>query len=145
MTTRARLTQVDPDFMKAVAAALRQYRDGSNPENRILSDSELAGRLGVSKASLSNYLQRKQVIGGETLRRLLVELSIRIVYDGTVISATVPDQPAPPTPVTAPTEQISFIFEPPCVVDETAEHITVRVDRKESGRAPLKLEVRIAS
>jgi transcriptional regulator with XRE-family HTH domain len=143
MPARARVTQTDPEFMIAIASALRVYRDGLNPQSRILTDSELAHRLGVSKASITKYLQQKQVIGGEAFRRLLVELAIPVVYDGTVISArpaTHEEPPSPPSP-----EQISFVFEGPCVIDEAADHVTVSLGRKQAGRTPLRVELKVAS
>ena len=76
---RPRVTVADPAFREAVARGLKRYRDGNNPEQMRLTDAELAKRLGVSKPTLSKYLNCKQIIGGEHLVRALIQLGISVV------------------------------------------------------------------
>jgi transcriptional regulator with XRE-family HTH domain len=126
--------------MEAVATGLRSYRDGNNPEGTTIRDSELAARLGVSKSTLSKYLQAKQLIGGEPLQRMLTELGIAINYKTKEISAReFGPRRAPSDP-----EQISFVFEAPCGLHETTENVTVSIPRKDANRSTMTVQIRIA-
>jgi transcriptional regulator with XRE-family HTH domain len=130
--------------MEAVAQGLRSYRDGNNPERRVLTNTEVAARLGVSKPSISKYLRAKLLIGGETLARLVVELGVMVTYRGKEISAR--DFAASGQKLTEqPAEQISFLFEMPCLLEETAERVAVTVARKDPKHSQVTVEVRVAS
>jgi transcriptional regulator with XRE-family HTH domain len=144
MGLRPRITQVDPAFLEAVALALRRYRDGYNPEQSTLSDTELAKRLGVSKSTVSKYLSCKQIIGGEPLRRMLTELRIAIAYKGTEILAFYnPADQSRRISEQSP-QQISFVFGGPCRLNETPENVTVSIDRKEPQSSSVTVQIKIA-
>jgi len=140
---RPRLTKADPDFKEAVASGLKQYRNGDNPERRTLSDTELATRLGVSKPALSNYLRGRLSIGGETLARLFVELGITITYRGKLISARdfTLQRPRTSEPVA---QQISFVFDRPCLLEETVERVAITVERREPQESQITVELKVA-
>ena len=142
MSGRPRVTRADPAFVAAVADALKNYRDGENPERNTLADAELARRLGVSKSSLSKYLQEKQIIGGEALRRMLTDLSITLNYKGQEISARV--LPQLHERRLARPEQISFIFEAPCTLEETAAGVAVTIEKKDVQSSELRVQIRLA-
>jgi len=142
MSSRPRITRVDPAFMEAVAAGLKSYRDGKNPEKSMLTDSALARRLGVSKSTLSKYLRGKQLIGGEPLRRMFTELGIAIAYKNKEISAR--DFNHDRAPREELREQISFVFDAPCRLDETAENVSLTIQRKAPQQSLVMVHIRVA-
>jgi transcriptional regulator with XRE-family HTH domain len=125
--------------MEAVAKGLKSYRDGNNPDRRHLSDSELARRLGVSKSTLSKYLQTKQLIGGEPLARMLTDLAISLSWGDKTLVA----QNSEPAGVPQPSaEQICFVFDRPCFVEETPERVGVAMATSFQGsRVTVHLKV----
>lgn len=128
--------------MEAVAASLKTYRNGNNPTRERLSDTELARRLGVSKSTLSKYLTGKQFIGGEPLSRIFTELGLGLILGGKEISArdfSVETKPAHPV-----AEQICFVFDRPCFVEETPERLGVSIASSAVGQR-LTVHVKIAS
>jgi transcriptional regulator with XRE-family HTH domain len=145
---RPRVTQADPAFVEAVANALRQYRDKLNPEGKVLTDVELARRLGVSKSTVSKYLQGKQLIGGEPLKRMLIDLGVAIIYKGKLISAhdeVKSDQLQEPAEQI--TQQIAFVFDGPCRFNETNEtsgKVTVSIHRKEPHQSRVTVQIKVA-
>jgi transcriptional regulator with XRE-family HTH domain len=123
---RPRVSAADPGFKQAVADGLKTYRDRGNPEGRQLTDTQLAGRLGVSPATLSKYLNCKQIIGGEHLVRAMIKLGVAVNYQGKELGireSSVVAKPACP-------EQICFVFDAPSLLDETVDHFDVRLDRR---------------
>ena len=124
---KPRVTEADPDFKAAVAAALKGYRDKQK-----MRDAELADRIGVSTATLSNYMSCKQLIGGATLARAFTELGITVTYRGKEIS------------VRAVPEQVSFLFDRPCLLEETPDRLTVMIERKQPQRAQVLVQVKVA-
>jgi transcriptional regulator with XRE-family HTH domain len=133
------VTVADPAFSEAVAIGLKGYRDGNNPQQIKLTDVELAERLGVSKSTLSKYLNRKQIIGGEHLVRALIQLGISVVYDRREIGARAlqTEETRQQMP-----EQICFVFETPCLLNETEGGLAVTVDRKQPPASQLTIYVR---
>jgi transcriptional regulator with XRE-family HTH domain len=124
---KPRVTEADPAFKDAVAVALKGYRDKER-----MKDAELADRLGVSTSALSKYMNCKQLIGGATLARAFTELGITVTYRGKEISVrTVP-------------EQVSFLFDPPCLLEETPDSVTVTIKRKQPQRAQVLVQVKVA-
>jgi transcriptional regulator with XRE-family HTH domain len=134
--------------VEAVANALRRYRDELNPERKVLSDVELAKRLGVSKSTVSKYLQGKQLVGGEPLKRMLTDLGIAIIYKGKEISAhdeVKGDQFQRPSEQLS--QQIAFVFDGPCRLNETnetSENVTVSIHRKEPHQSRVTVQIRVA-
>ena len=128
--------------MDAVATSLRAYRDGKNPDQERLSDSELARRLGVSKSTVSKYLKGKQFIGGEPLARIFTELDLSLILGSKEISArnfAGDSQRSEPA-----AEQICFVFERPCFVEETPERLGVAMASTPVGRR-VTVHLKIAS
>jgi transcriptional regulator with XRE-family HTH domain len=138
---KIKVTQASASFTTAVAAALRFYRDGNNPEKANLSDSELARRLGVSKSTLSKYLSGKQFIGGEPLARVFTELGVSLRLGNKEIGARAPSEPPKSG---RPLEQICFVFDTPCFVEETPKRIGVSIAAPPGDR-PLTVHLKLAS
>jgi transcriptional regulator with XRE-family HTH domain len=128
--------------MDAVAEGLRRYRDGANPENEIVTDTELASRLGVSKSTLSKYLRCKLLIGGEPLRRMFTDLGIAITYRDKEISAR--DFNHSPKPAEQPLEQVSFVFDSPYRLGETTENVAVTLERRQPQQSQTTVHIKIA-
>ena len=124
---KPRVTEADPHFKEAVAAALRAYQHREQ-----INDAELAARLGVSTSALSKYLNCKQLIGGEILVRAITDLGITVHYRDKDIS------------IRASPEQVTFAFDPPCLLKETPEAVTVTVERKQPNRSHVVLAVKLA-
>jgi transcriptional regulator with XRE-family HTH domain len=135
---RPRVTVADPAFREAVARGLKRYRDGNNPEQMRLTDAELAKRLGVSKPTLSKYLNCKQIIGGEHLVRALIQLGISVVYGRREIGARALQTEKIVQQVP---EQICFIFETLCLLNETDGSLAVTLDRKQPPTSQLTIHV----
>ena len=142
MTSRPRISAPDPAFLLAVANALRDYRDGQNPEKKTLADVEVAARLGVSKSTVSKYLHQKQLIGGEPLRRMLTVLGISIAYQDKEISARELSEPISRRDYQP--DQIAFVFDTPCQLDQTDDNIAVTIERKEAQRSKLTVHITLA-
>jgi transcriptional regulator with XRE-family HTH domain len=124
--------------MEAIAAALKSYR---NKEK--LKDAELARRLGVSKPTLSKYLNCKQLIGGSPLSRAFTALGITITYQDKEISAR--DFTGSPKAQPPRAEQVSFVFDQPCLFEETPENVEVTIERKQPQQAEVVVHVKVAS
>jgi hypothetical protein len=132
---RPRVTDADPALMEAVATALKNYRDQNE-----LNDGGLAKLLGVSTPSLSKYLRCKQFIGGPAMARAFIDLGITVTYRGKEISARafIGGQPTQPRP-----EQISFVFETPCLLEETVDRVAVTIQRKQPQQAQAIVHVKV--
>lgn len=142
MKERPRVTAADPAFVEAIARTLKNYRDGGNPQGAMLSDTELAGRLGVSKSALSKYLHGKQIVGGHTLGRLLTDLGLTILYRDRQISAAGLTDQEPQ--LASPAEQISFAFDSPCRLEETATGAAVTIQKKDVQSSGIRVQISLA-
>ena len=133
---RPRVTEADPALMEAVATALKEYGQLND-----LNDVHLANSLGVSPPSLSKYLRRKQFIGGPALARALINLGITVRYRGMEISARASTGQLPARPGA---EQISFVFEPPYLLEETVDKVAVTIQRKQPRQAQVSVYLKVA-
>jgi transcriptional regulator with XRE-family HTH domain len=106
-----------------------------------LNDGDLAELLGVSTSSLSKYLRCKQFIGGSALARAFIDLGITVRYREKEISARAftSEQPAQPG-----AEQISFVFEPPYLLEETVDKVAVTIQRKQPQQAHVIVQIKVA-
>jgi transcriptional regulator with XRE-family HTH domain len=138
MSERPRVTQADPDFVEAVVTELIRYRDA-----RHLKDQDLAKLLGVSKPTLSKYLNRAMQIGGPVLARAFVVLEIQLTYRGKVIS--VRDFPIPEASPKPIGRQISFEFDSPYLFKETDGRLAVTLERKGPDTEGVLATVKIVS
>jgi len=137
MAYKPRVTKADPEFVEAVVTELTRYRD-----ERHLKDQDLAKLLGISKPTLSKYLNRSIRIGGPVLARAFVVLEIQLTYRGKVISARdFSISKASPEPTG---RQISFEFDSPYLLKETDGRLAVTVERKGPGTEGILATVKIA-
>jgi hypothetical protein len=130
----------DPAFSKAVADALRRYKDGQNPTNKKLKNKELAGILKVSESRISRLLleekKLEEGVRSQTLSALSLAMALKagvsVDYDHVELNARPCDGLGSTTQAegTGPVpQQISFVFETGFVCENTAGGLTVR--RKE--------------
>jgi transcriptional regulator with XRE-family HTH domain len=139
---RPRKTPIDPELRIAIAAGLKEYRD-----RELVKDSEVARRLGMGKSTFSKYMNGKELMGGAALTRAM-ELGVTVKYRGKEFSASVDsDGRRPPLEEATPpaAEQISFVFDQPCLLEETPATMSVMIGRKQVQRLGVTVHVRVAS
>ena len=132
---RPRKTEVDPALKAAITAGLKAYR-----EEEGVKDAQVARRLGVSSSALCKYMKGSELIGGAALARAL-DLGVRVIYRGKELSARDPKVQDQTQPVA---EQISFVFEQPCLFEETPAGKSVTIERKPAGRPGATVHLRVA-
>lgn len=135
---RPRHTKPDGEFSEAIVRELERFRDVND-----LRDCDVAARLGVSKPTFSKYLHRNIEIGGQVLARAFTELGIVVTYRGKRISAQDFPSRAPALEPVPP--QVSFVFDQPCLLEETDGHVAITVARKEADSSSLVVAIKVAS
>jgi hypothetical protein len=134
-------TKEDATLIKAVAEGLLRYRDGGNPDGKILANKELAAMLGVSPATITNLFgllnhsengsKRQRDLSGQLVLRVL-KAGIPIIY-GELQFVTVSSTP----------QQIAFIFEGGLAYEDTTEGLAVKVEKKGPASA-LRVQIKVA-
>jgi hypothetical protein len=140
----------DPAFSEAMTNALRRYKDGQNPNGKILRNKEMAEILKVSQARISRLLKKNPLRENEKpqdLSALSMAMALRagvtVRYGDIELGARRTGQPDSDErlelahPVA---QQISFVFEAGFVCEKTGPGVTVR--RKGPMTSP-KLSVQI--
>jgi hypothetical protein len=135
-------TAEDAALIRAVAEGLLRYREGGNPDGKTLSNKELAVKLGVSPATITNLFgllnpsengsKRQKDLSGQLVLRVL-KAGIPINY-GELQFATVSSTP----------QQIAFIFEGGLPCEETTEGLAVRVEKKGPASSALRVQIKVA-
>ena len=135
MAHRVKRTKTDPEFLRAVADALRDYKKA---KGQGYSNASLATDLGVEESTVAKYIKEKYPIMAEVLARACVDLGISFSYRGLVISAaSFPTKAAPPQPTT----QLEFLFD----AGYSAEKNSWRMTQRHAEPMEFTLHIRIAS
>jgi hypothetical protein len=140
---RPRKTQVDPELRIAIAVGLKEYRD-----RELLNDSELASRLGMARSTLSKCIRAKELMNGAILTRAMY-LGVIVKYRGKEFSASASvdsggSRPVVEEAVSRSAEQISFVFDQPCLLEETPATMSVMITRKPVQRLGVTVHVKVA-
>jgi hypothetical protein len=132
----------DAALIKAVAQGLRRFIDGGNQDGMRLTQKQLAGRLGVSPAMINNLLRLldHSENGSEGQRDLSGQLLLRALREGIPINYGELEFVA----VSSKPQQIAFTFDGGLPCEETAEGITVRVEKKGPASTGLRVQIKVA-
>jgi hypothetical protein len=131
------------DFARSFGDALQRFL-----EQKHIRPIEASKRMSVESATLNTYLHdnrkgKRAKANAEVLAEACIQLGFVFEYRGHKISAS-PIENGNPSP-NSPSEQLSFNYENQFNLSDELGNLSVRIQRRPSGRVELDLHLKAVS